>query len=56
MFEQGVTPPEMAKLFHVTDRSWHYWMKDPEGSITVGRLRVIAAKLNTTPAALLKEG
>lgn len=50
----GVTPVEMARLFGVTDRTWRSWMADTD-AITVGRAKVIAARLGTTVAELIGE-
>lgn len=50
----GVTPAEMARLFGVTDRTWRSWMADTD-AITVGRAKVIAARLGTTVAELIGE-
>lgn len=52
--ERHIKSRDWAKLFGVTERSWQYWLKKPE-DITVGRLMVIAARLDTTVAELLGE-
>lgn len=52
--ERHIRSRDWAKLFKVTERTWQYWLKEPE-NITIGRLRVIAAKLDTTPAELMGE-
>lgn len=49
-----ISTRDWAKLFRVTERTWQYWLKDSE-NITIGRLRVIAARLQTTPAELMGE-
>lgn len=50
--KQHISTREWAKFFRVTERTWQYWLSDSE-KISIGRLRVIAAKLNTTPAELM---
>lgn len=52
--ERHIKSRDWAKLFGVTERSWQYWLKKPE-DITVGRLMVIAARLDTTVSELLGE-
>ena len=52
MAEQHVTAKEMARLFQITPQAWSYWLRYPE-RMTVGRLKVIAARLNTTPSYLI---
>ena len=43
---------EMARIFRVTERTWLNWMQNPE-MIPIGRLRVIAAKLEVSTAELI---
>jgi hypothetical protein len=52
--ERHIRSRDWAKLFGITERSWQYWLKEPE-NITIGRMRVIAARLDTTVAALVGE-
>lgn len=52
--EQHIKTRDWAKLFKVSDRTWQNWLAEPE-NITIGRLRVIAAKLGTSPADLMGE-
>ena len=52
--ENHIKTRDWAKLFHVTERTWQNWMAEPE-DIPIGRLRVIAARLGTTPAVLIGE-
>lgn len=52
--ENHIRTRDWAKLFHVTERTWQNWMAEPE-DIPIGRLRVIAARLGTTPAVLIGE-
>lgn len=56
MAEMGVHAKDFAKLFGVCSKTWSNWMSDPETQLNIGRLRVIAARLDTTPAALIGEG
>jgi hypothetical protein len=44
----------MAKSMRITERTWSNWMKDPEAQLNIGRLRVIAELLHTSPAALIE--
>ena len=55
MYRGKITAAEMAKLFKITRQSWSGWMRDPEGSLTLGRLEVIAAKLGVTVEWLVRE-
>jgi hypothetical protein len=52
--ERHIKTRDWAKLFKVTERTWQYWLSEPE-NITIGRLRVIASRLDTTPAVLIGE-
>ena len=52
--ERHIKTRDWAKLFRVTERTWQYWLRSPE-NITIGQLRVIAARLDTSVAALLGE-
>lgn len=52
--EQRIKQRDWAKLFKITPRTWQNWLNEPE-NITIGRLRVIAARLDTTPAQLIGE-
>jgi hypothetical protein len=52
--ERHIKTSDWAKLFKVTARTWQYWLREPE-KITIGQLRVIAARLDTSVAALLGE-
>jgi transcriptional regulator with XRE-family HTH domain len=52
--KRHISTRDWAKLFKVTERTWQYWLKDSE-NISIGRLRVIAARLDTTPAELMGE-
>ncbi len=52
--ERHISSRDWAKLFKVTERTWQYWMKEPE-NITIGRLRVIAAKLDVPTSELIGE-
>ena len=55
MYRGKITSEDMAKLFKTSSRSWRNWMRDPEGSLTLGRLEVIAAKLGVTVEWLVRE-
>lgn len=52
--EEHIKTRDWARLFRVSERTWQNWMRSPE-DIPIGRLRVIAARLGTTPAALIGE-
>lgn len=52
--ENHIRTKDWAKLFKVTERTWQNWMAEPE-NITVGRMRVIAERLDTTVAVLMGE-
>ena len=52
--ERHIKTGEWAKLFKISPRTWQNWLNEPE-NITIGRLRVIAARLDTTPAILMGE-
>ena len=53
MAEERVSVKSMSKTFHVSPRTWSNWMKDPETQLNIGKLRVIAVVLKTTPGALI---
>ena len=53
--EERITGRDFAKFFGVNERTWSNWMRNPETQISIGRLRVIAAMLNTKPSVLLGE-
>lgn len=52
--ENHIRTKDWAKLFKITERTWQNWMAEPE-NITVGRMRVIADRLDTTVAVLMGE-
>lgn len=53
--ENHVRTSDWAKLFKVTERTWQNWMAEPEKYFSIGKMRVIAARLDTTVAVLLGE-
>ena len=53
--ENHIRTRDWAKLFSITERTWQNWMADPEHLITLGRIKVIAARLDTTVAVLMGE-
>ena len=53
MKEQRVTVKKMARCFGVSERTWSNWLSDPETQISIGRLRVIAELLHTSPTELI---
>lgn len=52
--ERHIKTRDWAKLFKVTERTWQNWLADPE-CIPIGRLRVIAAKLDVKISDLVGE-
>lgn len=52
--ERHIKTRDWAKLFKVTERTWQNWLADPE-YIPIGRLRVIAAKLDVKISDLVGE-
>lgn len=52
--ERHIKTRDWAKLFKVTERTWQNWMAEPE-NLSVGKIRVIAARLDTTVSVLLGE-
>ena len=52
--ERHIKTHDWAKLFKITDRTWQYWLREPE-KITIGNMRVIAARLDTSVSTLLGE-
>lgn len=52
--ENHIRTRDWAKLFKVTERTWQNWMAESE-NIPIGRMRVIAARLDTTVAVLMGE-
>ena len=52
--ERHIKTKDWAKLFKISPRTWQNWLANPE-NISIGKLQVIAAKLNTTVSVLLGE-
>lgn len=52
--ERHIRTKDWAKLFKVTPRTWQNWLSDSE-NMPIGRLRVIAAKLDVKTSELLGE-
>lgn len=52
--ERHIQTRDWAKLFQVTDRTWQYWLREPE-KISIGRLKVIAARLDMSVGELVGE-
>lgn len=50
--ERHIRTRDWAKFFKVTERTWQNWLSEPE-SIPIGRLRVIAARLDVNIIELL---
>lgn len=53
--ERHIRTKDWAKLFKVTERTWQNWMAEPEKNFSIGKMRVIAARLDTTVSALMGE-
>lgn len=54
MARTGATRAVMAKALDITPWAWDKLLQDPETRISIGRMRVIAAKLMTTPEKLME--
>lgn len=52
--ERHVKTSDWAKLFKVTGRTWQNWLSEPE-NISIGRLQVIASRLDTSVSVLIGE-
>ena len=43
--DRGLTPKDMADLFGISERTWYYWMSDPDKHMTVGKVRILSDAL-----------
>lgn len=42
MILNHIKSAQMAKCFGISERTWRYWLEDPERRLTVERIKAIA--------------